>query len=608
MKIPSRTRPAPQRAVVAVAATSAVLAGLISAPAASAAPPAPAPAGAVRATDPKAPDFGPNTHVFTPSTPHDQLQSTLDDIAKRQHTNQFGDERDAVLFQPGTYDADVNLGFNTQVAGLGMSPDDVNINGHVRVEADWLQQGDDPNYKGNATQNFWRSAENMAVQPPAGQIERWAVSQAAPYRRMHQKGQMQLWDGGDGWASGGFFADSKIDGLVESGSQQQFLTRDSELNGGWSGSVWNMVYEGTNGAPAQSFPDPPNTNVPQTSKVREKPFLNIDAQGAYHVFVPAVRENSVGTSWGSGQPGGENLSLADFFVAKPTDNAATINAALDAGKHLLLTPGVYHLDDTLRVKNPNTVVLGLGLATLTPDTGKQAISVSDVDGVELAGLLIDAGEQNSPSLVDIGERGAGADHAKNPTSLSDVFFRIGGPRAGKATTSLHINSNDVLIDNTWLWRADHGQGVGWDVNTADTGLIVDGNDVTAHGLFVEHYQKNQVVWNGNGGRTVFFQNEMPYDPPDQAAWGGDGGWAAYELGDGVIDHEAWGVGSYCFFNVNPSISAARSFEGPNKPGVKFHDLVSVSLGGTGTINHVINDTGDPANADHQQSYLTGYPG
>ena len=588
-----------------------MLAGLVNAPTAGAAPhpqQAPKPAGAVRATDPKAPDLGPDTYVVTPNTPQGEMQSKLDEIAKKQHTNQFGEERNAVLFQPGTYNADVNLGFNTQVAGLGMSPDDVNINGHVHVEADWLQQGDDPNYKGNATQNFWRSAENMAVQPPSGEIERWAVSQAAPYRRMHQKGQMQLWDGGDGWASGGFFADSKIDGLVESGSQQQFLTRNSELNGGWSGSVWNMVYEGTAGAPAQAFPKPADTNVQQTGKIREKPFLNIDGQGNYNVFVPEAKENSSGTSWGSGAPKGENISLADFFVAKPTDNAATINAALDQGKHLLFTPGVYHLDDTLHVNNPNTVVLGLGLATLTPDTGKPAISTADVDGIKLAGLFIDAGEQNSPSLVDIGQQGAKADHSKNPTSVSDVFFRIGGAHPGKATTSLHINSNDVITDNTWLWRADHGEGVGWDVNTADTGLVVDGQNVTAHGLFVEHYQKNQVVWNGNGGRTVFFQNEMPYDPPDQAAWGGDGGWAAYKVGDQVTDHEAWGVGSYCYFNVNKSITAPRSFEVPNNPGVKFHDLVSVSLGGTGVINHVINDIGDPANMDHQQSYVTEFPG
>ncbi|MCA1190502.1 MULTISPECIES: sialidase [unclassified Saccharopolyspora] len=603
MKIFGRTETRPRQAVLALATASAVAAGLVTVTAAGAEPqaPAPQPAQAVRDTDPKNPDFGPNTYIATPSTPAGELQGKLDEIAERQHTNQFGPERDAVLFQPGDYSADVNLGFNTQVAGLGMSPDDVNLNGHVRVEADWLGEG-------NATQNFWRTAENLSVTPPDGEIERWAVSQAAPYRRMHMRGQMQLWNGYDGWASGGYIADSKIDGLVESGSQQQFLTRNSELAGGWDGSVWNMMFTGTVGAPEQHFPDPSHTNVPETPKLREKPFLNIGEDGGYNVFVPALRENTQGVSWANGAPEGEQISLADFYVAKEGDNAATINAALAEGKHLLFTPGVYHLDDTIKVDNPDTVVLGIGMASLVPDTGKPAVSVADVDGVKLAGLFIDAGEQNSPSLMTLGEEGADQSHAENPTQLSDVFFRIGGPGVGKATNTLTVNSNDVLLDHSWMWRADHGDGVGWDVNTAETGLIVNGDNVTAHGLFVEHYQKNNVVWNGNGGRTYFFQNEFPYDPPDQAAWGGDGGWAAYKVADDVTDHEAWGLGSYCFFDTNPEVTAARSFEVPVNPGVKMHDLVSVSLGGTGTIDKVINDQGDTANGDNQISYVPEYGG
>jgi hypothetical protein len=62
-----------------------------------------------------------------------------------------------------------------------------------------------------------------------------------------------------------------------------------------------------------------------------------------------------------------------------------------------------------------------------------------------------------------------------------------------------------------------------------------------------------VLWNGNGGRTYFFQNEMPYDPPNQAAWMNGGvtqGYAAYKVADSVTSHEAWGLGSYCYFNVN----------------------------------------------------------
>ncbi|MGH3881160.1 MAG: discoidin domain-containing protein [Actinophytocola sp.] len=562
-------------------------------------------------TDPFNPNLGPNTFVYDPSTPAGTIQSRLDSIAAQMKTNQFGTERYAVLFKPGTYDADVNLRFYTHVAGLGMSPDDVNLNGHVRVEADWLQQGDNPDNKGNATQNFWRAAENLSVTLPAGQIERWAVSQAAPYRRMHLRGQVQLWNGGDGWASGGLIADSRIDGVVESGSQQQFFTRNSELRGGWSGSVWNMVFTGSTGTPPQHFPNPSHTVVASTPKIREKPFLHVAGNGEYRVFVPALRQNTSGTSWGSGAPAGTSVSLADFYVVQTGTPAATINAALAEGKHLLFTPGVHHLNEPLRVTNPNTIVLGIGLATLTPDTGQAALLVSDVDGVKLAGLLLDAGPQNSPVLAEIGPAGSSANHSANPTSLHDVFFRVGGAHAGKATVSLRVNSNDVIGDHMWLWRGDHGTGIGWNTNTAQNGLVVNGANVTMYGLFVEHYQQYNTIWNGEGGRTYFYQNEMPYDPPSNAAWGSSGGgaqgWASYKVADSVTSHEAWGVGVYCFFNTNPAVVASRGFEVPNRSGVRFHGLVTVSLGGVGTINRVINDTGEVANLPHQVSYVPNYP-
>ncbi|MCS7479317.1 discoidin domain-containing protein [Umezawaea endophytica] len=565
----------------------------------------------VPVTDPRNPDLGPNVSVFSPSTPAGEIQAKLTAVANQQHTNQFGPERFALLFKPGSYNADVNLGFYTQVAGLGLSPDDVNLNGHVRVEADWLQQGDNPNNKGNATQNFWRSAENLSVTLPAGQIERWAVSQAAPYRRMHLRGQAQLWNGGDGWASGGFIADSRIDGVIESGSQQQFYTRNSDLNGGWSGSVWNMVFQGTNGAPPQHFPNPSHTTIDQTPQVREKPFLYINGAGDYNVFVPALRTNSRGTTWGNGAPAGESISLSQFYVVKPGSSTATINAALAAGRNLLFTPGIHHLSESIRVTRPNTVVLGLGLATLLPDNGTAAISVSDVDGVKLAGLLVDAGPVNSPVLVEVGQAGSSANHAANPTSLHDVFIRIGGTGTlGRASVSLRVNSNNVIGDHMWLWRADHGDHVGWTQNTAANGLVVNGNDVTMYGLFVEHYQEYQTIWNGNGGKTYFYQNELPYDPPNNASWSsgnGNQGWAAYKVADSVNTHQAWGVGSYAFFQANPAVVASRGFEVPNKPGVQFRDLVTVSLGGVGTITNVINNVGATANLANQISYVVSYP-
>src|SRR5262249_7687087 len=158
------------------------------------------------------------------------------------------------------------------------------------------------------------------------------------------------------------------------------------------------------------------------------------------------------------------------------DTAQAINNALAIGRNLILTPGVYHLDKAIDVKRAGTVVLGLGFPTLIPDDGDAAISVADVKGVKLAGLLIDAGPENSPALLEVGKKNAHKSAPDDPTTLSDVFFRIGGAADGKATTSLVVNSDDVILDDVWAWRADHGNGVGWTVNTADTGVVVNGDD------------------------------------------------------------------------------------------------------------------------------------
>ncbi|MFC5169366.1 coagulation factor 5/8 type domain-containing protein [Streptomyces mutomycini] len=542
-------------------------------------------------------DLGPNVLVFDPSTP--DIQGKVDEIFKKQESAQFGSDRYALMFKPGTYD-DINaqIGFYTSIAGLGLKPDDTTFNGDVTVDAGW--------FNGNATQNFWRSAENLALNPVNG-TNRWAVSQAAPFRRMHVKGGLNLAPDGYGWASGGYIADSKIDGQVGPYSQQQWYTRDSTI-GGWGNGVWNMAFSGVEGAPAQSFPEPPYTTLDTTPVSREKPFLHLDGND-YKVFVPAKRTNARGVSW-NGTPQGESIPLDQFYVVKPGATAQTINAAVDQGLHLLFTPGVYHVDEPIEINRADTVALGLGLATIIPDNGVTAIKVGDVDGVKLAGLLVDAGTQNSSVLVQVGPEGASADHSANPTSLQDVFVRVGGAGAGKATTAMVVNSDDTIIDHTWLWRADHGDGVGWETNRSDYGLRVNGDDVLATGLFVEHFNKYDVQWSGENGRTIFFQNEKAYDAPNQAAiQNGDiKGYAAYKVDDSVTTHEGWGMGSYCYFNVDPTIRQQHGFQAPVKPGVKFHDLLVVSLGGQGQYDHVINNTGSPTSGtDTVPSQVISFP-
>jgi hypothetical protein len=527
-------------------------------------------------------DLGPNVIVFDPATP--DIQARLDEVFARQESAQFGSGRYQFLFKPGTYHGlNAQIGFYTSISGLGLRPDDTTINGDVTVDAGW--------FGGNATQNFWRSAENLALNPVSG-TDRWAVAQAAPFRRMHVKGGLNLSPDGYGWASGGYIADSRIDGQVGNYSQQQWYTRDSAI-GGWNNGVWNQVFSGVEGAPAQSFPNPPYTTLDTTPVSREKPFLYL-AGGEYEVFVPAKRTGARGVSW-DGAPQGTSLPLSRFYVVKPGTTAATMNQALAQGLHLLFTPGVHHVDQPVRVDRPGTVVLGLGLATLVPDNGVTAMKVGDVDGVRLAGFLIDAGPVESPALLEVGPAGSTTGHAADPTTVQDVFIRVGGAGPGRAGLGMVVNSHDTIVDHTWIWRADHGDGVGWETNRADYGLRVNGDDVLATGLFVEHFNKYDVEWRGERGRTVFFQNEKAYDAPDQAAIqnGAVKGFAAYAVADSVTTHEGWGLGSYCYYNVDPTIRQDHGFQAPVRPGVRFHDLLVVSLGGKGQYEHVINSTGAP---------------
>ncbi|MGH7993943.1 MAG: coagulation factor 5/8 type domain-containing protein [Limisphaerales bacterium] len=538
------------------------------------------------------PDFGPNVLIFDPAMTN--IQSRLDAISSRQEHSEFGANRYAYLFKPGSYNLDVRVGFYVQVLGLGKSPDDVVITGAVRSKAPWRG--------GNATINFWRAVENLSVVPTLDQHTNiWAVSQGTALRRVHVKGNLTFSDGG--WSSGGFMADCKIDGGVNSGTQQQWLSRNDDW-GGWTGGSWNMVFVGVNNPPAGTWPRPPYTVIAQTPLVRDKPYLFIDEDARYFVMVPNLTTNGTREiTWSNGTTPGTPLPMDQFYLAHPeTDNAASINAALKQGKNLLLTPGIYHLEDSIQVSRPDTVVLGLGYPTLLPDQGTPALTVSDVDGVKVGGILFQAGTNNSATLLQVGTPGSSASHAADPLFFYDIFCRVGGAAVGSATDMVTINCNNVVGDNFWLWRADHGRGVGWDLNKNVTGLTVNGNDVTVYGLFVEHCQGYQTVWNGNGGRVYFYQSEMPYDPPSQTAWRHDdvNGFASYKVAEGVTTHEAWGLGVYSVFRAG-QIVADSAIETPTVPGVQLHHMVTLRLGWQrdGGIRHVLNGTGGSTISNRQ---------
>jgi hypothetical protein len=558
------------------------------------------------------PDFGPNVYVFTPGMPESQIQATVNSIASQQISNQFGAQRYALLFEPGTYGSAADplsfqVGYYTAVAGLGSAPGDVTIHGTIDVYNQC--------FAGSgcfALDNFWRSLSNLTIHI-AGQsgcqsgTDFWAVSQAAPMRRVSiTGGNLSLMDycsAGPQFASGGFIADSSFSGgTVINGSQQQFLVRNTDLDG-WSNGVWNQVFSGDPGAPAQSFSatsglpggTEPYTTLGTSPVTQEEPFLAVDSGGRYNVFVPSLRHDSAGPSWAGGTTAGTSLPIEKFFVAAPSTPVPAIDAALALGRDLILTPGVYDLSAPILVTRPNTIVLGLGFPTLVPQNGTPAMLVAGVPGVKLSGMIFDAGPVNSPVLLQLG--GSSARHAgsaDDPSLVQDVFFRVGGASAGSATRSLVVNSSDVILDDIWAWRADHGTGVGWTANTGDTGLVVTGNDVTAYGLFVEHYQRNEVIWAGQRGADIFFQNEMPYDPPSQAAWmsgPATDGYPAFLVAPGVTTFSGFGMASYCFFNQGVPIHSATAFVVPNTPDVQLHDVLTRFLNASGGIDHVVNDTG-----------------
>ena len=589
-------------------------------------------AGGSSAATPASP-FGPNVIVFDPGMPVGQIQATVDAIHAQQVDAEMGTNRYALLFKPGVYGSaaqplQIKVGYYTEIAGLGASPTDVTINGKIEVYNRCLEGGGTSNCV--ALVNFWRTLSNLTLSINSlGQdgcrasANFWAVSQAVSMRRLNITGaNLSLMDyctAGPQFASGGFIADSSLP-FVINGSQQQWLIRNSRI-GGWSNAVWNQVFAGVDGAPSDvTFPNPPYTTLATTPVSREKPYLFLDEQGDYAVRVPSAHTETSGTTWGLALTAGRTIPLADFFVATPSDSVHTINNQLARGKNLLLTPGVYDVGLSIAVKRADTVVLGLGHATLTAVGGAIPLTVADVPGVIVAGVTIDAGTVESPVLLEVGKKNGNQSPKKNdpsnPTTLSDVYFRVGGPHIGKADVALEVNRDNVLIDHTWVWRADHGiEGFSgdterWNTNTGRNGVVVNGDNVTATGLFVEHFQEYNVIWNGENGRTILYQNELPYDPPTQADWMHDGieGWAGYKVGDNVKTHRLDGGGVYVFNRNNPSIHTENGFEVPETAGVRLHHVMTVNLS-AGTIDHVVNGVGEAADVTRIGSpvFVVDYP-
>jgi hypothetical protein len=537
--------------------------------------------------------FGSNVYVFSPTDDMTKIRTTINTIHDQMLHDEFSSKRYAFYFKPGDYTQAglFNIAYYTHIGGLGKLPTDVRLS-NVYTPA--------PLANNNATCTFWRSAENFTVAGKStGDLNtwfQWAVSQAAPLRRINseRRAHYQWWY--DGWCSGGFTGDCNFKDRAGSWSQQQWYFRNSYVELGskdYSMGGWNLCYQGVEfGTSVNMTSHSDNwttsggawnnvSRVDKTPIIREKPFLFFGDDGRYKVFKPALRYDSKGTSWKPGNMGaGETFDLLnEFYVVKPGTSATTMNEQLEAGRHLFITPGMYELSEPLLVKRANTIILGTGYATLIPSSTNptSAIIVGDVEGVSIAGLLFDA-HFSSRTLLQVGSKFSTNNFSLNPTLLADLFFRVGGFRTTNVNVdvALEINSSDVIGDHFWIWRADHGQGVGWFKNTSKNGLVVNGHHVTIYGLFNEHFQEYGTLWNGEKGRNNGTLN----------------GYAGYKVADNVNYHEASMLGLYdVFINTQGAkIAVANSMEIPDSKGVKVHHAcnVRISTDNMGGFQAVIN--------------------
>jgi hypothetical protein len=540
--------------------------------------------------------FGENVFIFDPSMNMEEIQRLIDTIYKYQSAkgSEFNQNRFALLFKPGHYRLDIKAGYYMHIIGLGESPEDVVITGAVRSKS--------TNNGNHVLTNFWREAENLTVIPTTEPANVWAVSQASALRRVYIKGNLQLHD--NGYASGGFLADSKVDGEIMAGSQQQWFTRNSELQK-WSGGAWNIMFLGVSGAPADNWPEGAVTTIEKTPSIREKPYWVI-VEGKFSLKLPAIKQNSNGPGWLNGNMDKKAVPIDEFYIITAGCSTDSINNALRKGKNLLFTPGIYHIEKSIKISKPGTIVFGIGMPTIVPVNGNSAIEISDVDNVSICGLILDAGKIPSQTLMQVGEPNSGKDHSETPTFLYDVFFRVGGATEGSTASCLTIESKNVIVDHVWIWRADHGKGVGWNKSRCANGLIVNGDDVTVYGLFNEHFQEYQTLWKGEKGKVYFYQSELPYDPPTVDAWehAGIGGYASYKVDDNVKEHEAWGLGIYCYFPDLPVI-VSNAIETPETVENKIHHKMIFWLNGNNqsAILNIINDKGGKVTATDRRAVM-----
>ena len=134
------------------------------------------------------------------------------------------------------------VGYYTEVAGLGATPDDVSVNGVIEVYNRCLGDGGTTNCI--ALNNFWRTSPTSIQVNKTGQDDRrqsanfWAVSQAVSMRRVDVSRQpLKLMDYCTAGPQYERWVHRRLRPVVhDQRSQQQWLTRNTAV-AGWSNGV-----------------------------------------------------------------------------------------------------------------------------------------------------------------------------------------------------------------------------------------------------------------------------------------------------------------------------------------------------------------------------------
>ena len=525
----------------------------------------------------------------------------------------FSRRRTALLFAPGIYpNIHFEIGYYVQILGLGKNVNDVQfqlqdefddtksdntdslktsrqsrfVGPYVPALNKHIHKRDNGNRPvGTSLDSFWRGAENFTIGAVATSTETsktdddrvkkaadmlWAASQAAAIRRIHVTGDLYLHDH-DAYASGGHLANAQVDGTIFMGGQQQYLVRNVEIGTNATGGAWSMVYVGCTGNVPEAETKTSNgrvVTVVDKPRVRiEKPYIVMrngvtEKEDQFELRVPQVNYwNDSSYTTDPTLDGNNEEIIHDFTnirVVRDSEPLLRIQQALDDGKDVILCPGIYILQESIKIRKPNQILFGLGMATLiAPANGTPCIVVAyNTPGVRLAGLMLEATKIDCGACTQSGEvvkessallvwgdikrnvETVDAENRKNPGAMFDIYIRVGGAfptKNGNADRTkvsvnnmMYIHSDFVIGDNLWLWRADHAElgsnercnypsisPIFWQTESDEyrvqNGLVVTGNDVTIFGLAVEHTKSHQTIWSGERGAVYFYQCELPYD-------------------------------------------------------------------------------------------------